>query len=103
MQQRGVLRHHADLAAQRLLRDLRDVLAVDEDAPALEVVEAQEQVDERRLAGAGAADEADLLARPDGQREVLDDLRLPAVVEAGVLEADLAARRPRAPGVGPVD
>ena len=40
-----------------------DVLAVDQDAPAFEVVEAQEQVDQRRLAGAGAADEPDLLAR----------------------------------------
>ena len=42
--------------------DLGDVLAVDQDAAALEVVEAQQQVDQRRLAGARAADQADLLA-----------------------------------------
>ena len=47
---------------------LRDVLAVDQDAAALEVVEAQQQVDQRRLAGAGAADQADALARPDVER-----------------------------------
>ena len=62
VQERGVLRDEADLAAERILRDLRDVLAVDQDAAALDVVEAKQQVDERRLAGARAADEADLLA-----------------------------------------
>ena len=39
----------------------------------LDVVEAQQQVDDRALAGAGAADEADFLARPDVQAEVVDD------------------------------
>ncbi len=41
MQQRRILRHHADLRAQAVLRDVRDVLPVDQDAAALEVVEAQ--------------------------------------------------------------
>ena len=63
--QRGILRHHADLRAQAVLRDAGDVLAVDQDAAALQVVEAQQQVDERRLAGARAADEAHLLASAD--------------------------------------
>ena len=67
-----------------------DVLAVDQDASALEVVEAKEQVDQRRLAGAGAADEPDLLARRDRQRQALDDAALAAVVEMDVLEADRA-------------
>ena len=58
VQQRGVLRHHADLRPQAVLRDVGDVLAVDQDAARLQVVEAQQQVDERRLAGAGAADQA---------------------------------------------
>ena len=49
---------------------------------ALEVVEAQQQVDQRRLAGARAADEADLLARLHRQRQVLDDALALAVVEA---------------------
>ena len=69
VQQRGVLRHHGNLRAQALLRHRRDVLAVDQDAAVFEVEEAQQQVDDRRLAGAGAADEADLLAGPHGQRE----------------------------------
>ena len=63
VQQGGVLRHHGDLRAQALLPDAGDVLAVDQDAALLRLEEAQEQVDERGLADAGAADEADLLAR----------------------------------------
>ena len=94
VQQRGVLRDHADLRAQAVLRHVGDVLAVDQDAARLDVVEAQQQVDERGLAGARAADQADLLARADLQRQPVDDTRAVAgaVGEADVLEADLAAR-----------
>ena len=42
---------------------LADVDAVDENPPALHVVEPQQQVDERRLARARGADDADALAR----------------------------------------
>src|SRR5690606_13159897 len=91
MQQRRVLRDHADVPAQRLLRDLGDVLPVDRDPPRLNVVEAEQQVHERRLAGARAADEADLLAGADLERQVLYHAGLRGVVEAHVLEADLAA------------
>ena len=43
VEQRDVLRHDRDGLAQALLRDLGDVLAVDQDAPRLDVVEALEQ------------------------------------------------------------
>src|SRR5262249_29700396 len=58
VQQRGVLRDHGDLRAQALLRDRGDVLAVDQDAATFEIEEAQQQIDHRRLAGAGPADQA---------------------------------------------
>ena len=73
------------------------------DRAALAVVEAQQQVDDRRLAGAGAADEADLLARADVQVELVDHAALLAVVEADVVEADVALDDDRAawrPAVG---
>ena len=92
VQQRGVLRDHGDLRAQTLLRDRSDVLAVDQDAAAFEVEEAQQQVDHGRLAGAGAADQPDLLARLHRQGQAIDDARFPAVAEAHVLEHDFAAR-----------
>jgi hypothetical protein len=52
MQQRSILRHHADAGAQAVLRDVCDVLPIDQNATALQVVEAQQQVDERRFARA---------------------------------------------------
>ena len=88
VQQRRVLRHHADRGAERILRDAGDILPVDQDAPLLEAVEAQEQVDERRLAGARRADQPDLLARADEEREVADHVVALAVAERDVLEGD---------------
>ena len=52
MQQRRILRHHRDMRAQRFLRDRRNILAVDQDAAAFELVEAQQQIDQGRFAGA---------------------------------------------------
>ena len=42
---------HADLRPEAVLGHPGDVLAVDQDAPALHVVEAQQEIDQRRLAG----------------------------------------------------
>ena len=53
---------------------------------------AQQQVHQRRLAGARTAHEPDLLARTDPQRQAVDQPRLAAIAEADRLEADLAAR-----------
>src|SRR3989344_735851 len=43
VQQRGVLRDHADVAAQAVLRDMGDVLPVDQDAARLHVMKALQQ------------------------------------------------------------
>ncbi len=47
------------------------------DAPALHVEQTQQQVHQRRLAGARAADQTHLLARLDGEVEALDHACLP--------------------------
>ena len=90
VKQGRVLRHHTDLCPEGFLRDLGDVLTVHEDAAAFGVVEAQQQVGQRRLARAGAPNEADLLAGADGERQAFDDARALAIVEGDVLEADVA-------------
>ena len=92
VEHRGLLRDHRDLAAQALLGDLADVLAADDDAPRLDIVEPQQQRDERRLARARGADDADLLARRDLERDVADAALAPAIAEADIVEPD--ARRP---------
>ena len=91
MQQRRVLGHHGDVRAQRFLGDRGNILTIDQDAPALQIEEAQQQVDQGRLAGAGAADQADLFARRNMQRQALDDSGLATVAELHVVEHDLAA------------
>ena len=73
MEQRDVLRHDRDRLAQAVLRDARNILAVDQDAAGLHVVEALQQREQGRLAAAGLADQADALARLDVEVEVLEN------------------------------
>ena len=63
VEQHRVLRDDADRGAQARLRDLGDILAVDRDAPAGRVVEAEEQPRERRLARARRPDHRQRRAR----------------------------------------
>ncbi len=104
VQQRGVLRHHADRGAQRILRRPGDILSVDQDAALLQVVEAEQQIGQRRLARAGTPDEPHLLARPDGEIQVIDHGAAAhrcdaAIIEGHVLEADFAPADDQGAGV----
>ena len=65
VQQRRVLRDEADLLRSESCVTLRDVLPVDQDAPGFDVVEAQEQLGDRRLAGADGR-----RCRPSRRRDV---------------------------------
>jgi hypothetical protein len=80
MEQRRLLLHDGDLAAQRLLRGLRDILTVDQDAAAGGVVQPLHQLDECRLAGARAADETDALAGLDGDRKPVVERRVVSAI-----------------------
>jgi len=57
VEQERVLGHEADRPAQGVERDASYVLAIDQDAAAVEIVEPLDQLDEGCLAGAGLADE----------------------------------------------
>ena len=85
-EQEAFLRDDPELAAQRVLGDVAQVGAVDRDAAAGRVVEAGEQLRDRRLAGPGVSDERD--GRPGGHVEVdaVQHLGAAAVREADVLE-----------------
>jgi hypothetical protein len=98
VEERGVLRHHADGSAQALLGHTDNVLVVDQNAALLKIVEAQEQGNERRFSGSRPADEADFLARSYRQGKSIDDARrvgagrpfCAAIVESDGVEEDLA-------------
>ena len=89
MKKRGVLGHHADLLAQLVLRHGSNIASVDQDAPTLHVVEAQENIQNCRLASTGSPDQTDLLPGFHGEIEILQDAALLAVMEGDFLEADL--------------
>ena len=101
-EEEALLRDDAELAAQRRLRDVVQVEAVDRDPAVRRLVEAREQLRDRRLAGAGVADERD--GRPGGDVEVdpVQHLVAAPVREAHALEAhvarDLRQRRARRAG-----
>ena len=93
MQQRGVLRDHADLRAQALLRQSGDVAPVDQDATAFRPVKPEQQMHECRFAGARAPNEPNPLARRDVELQFSQHAaaaRHAAVIEADPLEADPA-------------
>ena len=88
VEQRGVLRDHAHVAAQAFLADAAHVMAVHQHRPVLDVVKPQQQRDQRGLAGPGFAHDPDPLARRDGKAEVRDPALAPAIGEGHVAIVD---------------
>ena len=72
VQQGGVLRHHADGAAQAVLRNMANVLPVDADATLLPIIEPQQQAGKGGFARARRADQSQLLAGTQAQVQVLN-------------------------------
>jgi hypothetical protein len=75
----------------------RDVDTVDQDPARRRIVEAQQQLERRALAGAGGADESDGLTGLDRQREIVERrvLRPRRIAKPHVLELDPAPARLR--------
>src|SRR6185503_12498401 len=69
-EQLRVLRHQTDPLPQPVEIDFRAGYTVVEDLTFLRDVQTHQQLDERRLAGAGRTDERDRLAAPDVKRDV---------------------------------
>ena len=72
--------------AQRGMRDVAQIVPVDQHLPGGRVVEARDQLRDRRLARAGRTDEGDGLARRRSQVDVVQDRRRGVVSERDVLE-----------------
>ena len=91
-EQERLLRDEADLAPEVVAVHVADVDAVDEHRAAGHVVEAGDEVDERRLAAARAADDRRGLARRGRERHAAQHGVLGArVAELDVAELDVAA------------
>src|SRR5262245_66592491 len=70
VKQRNILRNEGNRGAQALLRDPGDVLAAEQNASALQVVETLQQDEQGRFATTRLPDQADALARLDPQAEI---------------------------------
>ena len=85
----GVLVDHAEARPERGAVERAQVAAAEQDAPRLRVVEAHEQAQDRRLAGAARADDTDPLARAHREREpVVGGAPAAWIGEPHVLEGD---------------
>ncbi len=83
------LRHHADLPAETLQIERADVLAVEKNLAALELIEAGDQLAEGRLSGAGVPNQRDHLTRLDMQREVLQHWLAVDIGEVDISKLDI--------------
>ena len=87
--QDGLLRHDADLAAQLPGRIVAHIDAVDKDAPARRVIETGDEIDERGLSGARAADDTDGLPAPHAEAQAGQRLcARAAVAQRDIFEHD---------------
>ena len=87
----GVLEHHAEDAAHVVAADVARVDAIHTDAPAVDLVEAHQQVDDRRLTGSRWTDDRDRLPRLGVEAEVGDQRLLGLVAEGDVLQRNVSA------------
>ncbi len=91
MEQRNVLRHHGNRLAQALLRDPRDILAVDRDAAVLDVVEPLQQNEQAGFSAAGLTDQPDPLSRLDAKAEFLEHAKSAGIAKRDVVEGNRRA------------
>ena len=99
----GILQDHAEHAAQIAAGEILDVVAIHQDGAAVDIIEAHQQFDHGGLAGAGRADDGDLLAGFGVEGEIVDDDLIRAVAEVDILEIHAAlhiAQLDRIGGIG---
>ena len=59
------MKHHAKHLAQLIAVKVLDIVSVNEDRAAADIIKSHEQLDHCRFARAGRADDGDLLSRTD--------------------------------------
>ena len=102
VEQHRILRHDPDRAAQTVLRDIPDVLAVDLDRAGLRIVEAEQQPRDRRFAGAARPDDREFRPRRHREIDIAQDGAARIVAEIDMAEANRAVRHRERRRAGPV-
>ena len=92
VEQHGILRHHANRLMQAGLRHITDILPVDANGTAGDVIEPEQQPPHGRLATARGSDQGDPLPGSDPQRYPAQDFAVGVIGEFHVLKHHLARR-----------
>ena len=96
VEQQVLLQHDADVAPEPPRIDMAEIRAVEQHLALARQIKTLDELGQGRFAGAGGADDADRLAGPDGERNLLQRFRRARpVAEADAAEFDRAARRRR--------
>ena len=98
-EQIGLLQHDPDLFAQRIDRHVAQVGAIDQNLAAGRIVEARQQVNDRRLAAARHPQQSDRLPRLRLDVDMAQDRNATGITEGDVLELDVALNRRQRPGI----
>ena len=99
LEQPRILQHHAKGAAQACARVVTRRPAIDHDASGIDIVKAQQQVDERRLAAARGADQGKAHAGLSLDADILQQFAVGHVAKVHMLKGDLALRGRKYHGV----
>ena len=92
LEQPCVLQNHAKGAAQARTRVVARSLAIDRDAAGIDIVKAQQQVDERRLSAARGADQGKAHAGLGLDADILQQLTIGHIAKVHVFKGHLALR-----------
>ena len=91
----GILQHHTKAAAERMAGQLVDRLSVDADLSGIDIIEAHQQVDKRRLSASGRADNGNTHARLYVKIKVLDQFFLFVITECYIIDRHISRSRYR--------
>ena len=92
-EQMGILEHHAERPSEIRFLYLVDVDAVVADLAVLDIVEAVDQVRDRRLAGAGGTDKGNFLARLRIQLHIMEHDLVRFIAEINLVHDDISGQR----------
>ncbi len=90
IKEESLLQHHPHLGAQRLQLDITHINAINQHTTLGSVVEARQQVDQRRLARPGGTNQSKGLTRCDLEGDVAQQRRVVVVGERNVLKGHAA-------------
>ena len=87
-----ILEDNADLLAERIECKIAQVMPIQGDTAAADIIKTRDQADHGRFAHTGRTDQRDYLLSRDFQRDALEDWLSLAVLETHIVEDDLAVR-----------